>query len=237
MRMIAASAALAILLAAAMPAHAQNSPAAPAPANAPGAALAGAYEISNADHDQICNVTLKADTGPSGMKLDFNRADCAAKFPLLKDVTVWNLVGDNTVKLSDGKGKVLYEFTEVENGMYESLKAGQPLTFLQSAAAAANVVRTLEQMTGDWGVVRGSGDPICTFTLLNKPTAVAGDLQVQVQPGCDAGIARFAATAWQMDRAELLVKNARGQIWKFGENDGIWQRIPEGPDAIMLVKK
>ncbi len=232
MRAILFSAMLAGLFAA--PAHAQNTPAGPSDA---AAALTGPWEISNADHDQVCNVTLKADAGPGGLKLEFNRADCAAKFPPLKDVTAWNLVGDNTVKLTDARGRVLYEFSEVENGMYESLKAGQPLTFLQSAAAAANVVRTTEQMTGDWGVVRGSGDPVCTFTLLNKPTAVAGDLQVQVKPGCDPGIARFAATAWQMDKSELLVKNARGQIWKFGENGGIWQRIPEGPDAITLVKK
>jgi hypothetical protein len=233
MRMTACLAALTAVLATAS-AHAQNPTAAP---NEAAAALAGPFELSNADHDQICNLTLKADTGPGGMKLEFNRADCAAKFPLLKDVTAWSLVGDNTVKLTDSRGRVFYEFSEVENGMYESLKAGQPLTFLQSAAAAANVVRTIEQMTGDWGVVRGSGDPVCTFTLLNKPTAIAGDLEVKVQPGCDPGIARFAAIAWQMDRAELVVKNARGQIWRFGENDGIWQRIPEGPDAIMLVKK
>lgn len=218
----------------AAPARAQNPPAAPNPA---AAALAGPFEISNADHDQICNLTLKADPGPGGLKLEFNRADCTAKFPLLKDVVAWTLVGDNTVKLTDARGRIFYEFSEVENGMYESLKAGQPLTFLQSAAAAASVVRSIEQMTGDWGVVRGSGDPVCTFTLLNKPTAIAGDLQVQVQPGCDAGIARFAATAWQMDKSELVVKNGRSQIWRFGENDGIWQRIPEGPDAIMLVKK
>ena len=234
MRVTACFAVCATLFAATL-SQAQNPP--PAMPSDAAAALAGAYEISNADHDLICSVTLKAEPGPGGMKLDFNRADCAGKFPALKDVTAWSLVGDNTVKLTDSKGKAFYEFTEAENGMYEFLKAGQPLTFLQSAAAAANVVRTIEQMTGDWGVVRGSGDPVCTFTLLNKPTATVGDLTVQVQPGCDAGIARFAATAWQMDKSELLVKNGRNQIWRFGENDGIWQRIPEGPDAIMLVKK
>ena len=63
MRLTACFVAAAALLTAA-PADAQNPPAAP---NAAAAALAGPFEISNADHDQICNVTLKADAGPGGL--------------------------------------------------------------------------------------------------------------------------------------------------------------------------
>lgn len=200
-------------------------------------ALIGAWEISNADHDQICAVTFKRDPGAAGgMKLDFNRADCAAKFPPLKEVVAWTL-NDDTVKLNDSKGKPLYEFTEVENGMYESLRAGQPLTFLQSAAAAADVVRNVSQMTGDWGIVRGSGDPVCIITLLNAPAAVVGDLVVSVKPGCDKGIAGFGFAGWQMDKNELVLKSSTSRIWRFEENNGIWQRVPEGADGIMMVKQ
>lgn len=231
MRIFAICFALALLAA---PAFAQ----APAPA-ADKEAIAGAagqYEVSNADHDQICPMTLRADPGPGGFKLDFNRADCAAKFPPLKDVTAWNLVVD-TIKLTDARGRVLYEFTEVENGMYESLRPGQPLTFLQSAASAADLVRTVEQLTGDWGVVRGAGDPVCVFTLINAPTGAVGDLQVTVKPGCDKGIAAFAPTAWQMDKGELVLKNARAQLWRFAESNGMWLRVPEGREAISLIKQ
>src|SRR5512147_153296 len=91
---------------------------APGPDKEAIAGVAGQYEVSNADHDQICPMNLRADAGAGGFKLDFNRADCAAKFPPLKDVTVWALVGDDTIKLTDSRGRVFYEFTQVENGMY-----------------------------------------------------------------------------------------------------------------------
>ena len=211
-------------------------PSADAPAKDAVGAVVGAWEISNADHDQICSVGLSGEKRPGGYKIDFNRPDCIAKFPPLKDVVAWN-IADDTIKLIDAKGKIYYEFNEVEGGMYESLRVGQPLTFLQNAASAADLVRTVEQMTGDWGVVRGSGDPVCIITLINAPGAATGDLKLQVKPGCDKGIAAFVATAWQMDHNELLLKNNRAQIWRFGETNGIWQRLPEGPDALSLVKQ
>jgi hypothetical protein len=201
------------------------------------AAMIGDWEISNADHDQTCAVTFRDAPGPAGgMKLDFDRAACAAKFPLLKEAAAWKMA-DDTVKITDAKGRLLYEFTEVEDGMYESLREGQPLTFLQSAAAAADIVRNVSQMTGDWGVVRGSGDPVCIITLMNAPAANVGDLQLQVKPGCDKGIAAFGFAAWQMDKNELVLKSTANRIWRFEENNGIWQRVPEGVDAILLVKQ
>ena len=97
-------------------------------------ALVGPWEISNADRDQTCSLTLKAEPGPGGFRLEFDKPGCAAKFPPLKDVAAWNLSGDSNVRLNDARGRMIYDFTEVESGMYESLKAGQPLTFLQTAA-------------------------------------------------------------------------------------------------------
>jgi hypothetical protein len=200
-------------------------------------AIVGSWEISNADHDQSCMLTLKADPAPGGArKLEFDKAGCAAKFPPLKEVTAWNLTGDSNVRLTDAKGKIIYDFTEVENGMYESLRAGQPLTFLQSAAAAAEAVRTVEEMTGEWSVVRGGGDPICMLTLSNAP-ASPGELALQVKPGCDPAVVRFGPLTWSMDHGELVLKSARGQIWRFEDNNGVWQRVPQDPDQILLSKR
>jgi hypothetical protein len=92
-------------------------------------------------------------------------------------------------------------------------------------------------MTGEWGVVRGSGDPVCILTLINAPAANVGDLQLQVKPGCDKGIAAFGFASWQMDKNELVLKSGTNRIWRFEESNGIWQRVPEGVDAIMLVKQ
>ncbi len=82
-------------------------------------ALAGPWEISNADHDKICAVTLRAEPTSGGLKFDFDRAACGTNFPPLKEAAAWDLIGDNVVRVVGAKGKVLYEFTEVEAGTYE----------------------------------------------------------------------------------------------------------------------
>jgi hypothetical protein len=197
-------------------------------------ALAGNYEMSNADRDRTCMLTLKADSGPGGFKLDFDRNACAAAFPPLKDVAAWTLFND-AIRFTDARGKIAFEFTEVEDGMYESLRAGQPLTFLQNAAIAKEAVRTNEEMSGDWNVVRNAGTPICRLTLTTNPTG-SGDLAVQVKPGCDAVVTRFAPALWQMDRGELLLKSARGQVWRFEDANGAWQRVPTDRDPVMLTR-
>jgi hypothetical protein len=196
-------------------------------------ALAGPWEISNADHDKTCAITLRADTTP--FKLEFDRAACGVDFPPLKEATAWELIGDDVVRVVGAKGKVLYEFTEVESGTYESLRPGQPLTFLQSAAALGPPPHTAEQMTGDWSVVRGSSAPICTLTLA-MTAAGKDEYAIKVQPGCDPVVIAFGPASWHMEHGELVLKSTRGPTWRFEDNDGTWQRVPEGRDAIMLVR-
>jgi hypothetical protein len=199
-------------------------------------ALAGPWEMSNADRDQTCMLTFKAESGPGGYKLEFDKAGCPAKFPPLKDVAAWTLAGDSNVRLVDGRGRIVYDFTEVENGMYESLKAGQPLTFLQSAASAAEAVRTVEQMMGEWSVVRGTIE-ICVFALTNT-AASPGEMAMQARPGCDAAITRFGPVTWQFDHGELVMKSARGQVWRFEDNNGTWERrVPREAEPLMLTKR
>ncbi|HWM46111.1 MAG TPA: AprI/Inh family metalloprotease inhibitor [Xanthobacteraceae bacterium] len=198
--------------------------------------LVGAWEMSNADHDQTCMITLKAETGGAGYKLEFEKGPCVAQFPPLAGVSAWTLTSDSSVRLVDAKGKVIYDFTEVESGMYESLRPGQPLTFLQSAASVAATVRTVEQMMGDWSVQRGSGE-VCVMTLSNTP-ASPGEMAMQVKPGCDAAVMRFGPVTWQMDHGELVMKSARGQIWRFEDNNGVWERrVPREAESVILSKR
>ncbi len=198
-------------------------------------AMVGVWEISNADHDKTCSVTLGGDTAPGGFKLDFNRTACAADFPPMKETGAWNLIGDDVIQLLNPKGKVLYEFTQTEGGIYESLRPGQPLTFLQNAAAAAPPPKTTEEMTGEWSVVRGASAPICSLTLTLQP-AGKDELSLKVGSGCDPAVLRFGPVSWHMEHGELVLKSARGPTWRFEEADGTWQRVPEGTDPIMLVR-
>jgi hypothetical protein len=221
-----------LLLLAPTLANAQTSPAAPASDAVKD--LLGAWQMSNVDRDATCVITLRTEMAPGGMKLDFDKAACAKAFPPMKEVTVWSLVND-AIRLTDARGKIAFEFTEVEDGMYESLRAGQPLTFLQNAAAAEAAVQTADQTAGNWNIVRSAGVPICTLSLSSTPVG-GGDLGLQVLPGCDATVMQFGPKTWQMEHGELLLKSARGQIWRFEDANGIWQRVPASADAYMLMR-
>jgi hypothetical protein len=136
----------------------------------------------------------------------------------------------------DARGRSLIEFSEVEDGIFEAPTPGVGVLFLQNAAAAAAPPRPVEQLAGDWAIVRKGGTPVC---LLALTMAKAGDgLVLNVKPGCDAAIARINFTQWRIDRDELLLVPARGNPWRFEEVDGtVWRRMPETAEQITLVRQ
>ena len=200
-------------------------------------AMIGKWEISNADRDRICQLTFKADPSGTLFKLELDK-ECQVQMPELKDVVGWTIGGLDLVKLMDNKGKPVFEFSEVESGIFEAQRPGEGIFFIQNAAAAAAPVSiSLEQMAGDWGVVRGSGKMVCTITLTN---AAAGDdaFALKVKPGCEPFVTSFGPAAWYMDRGELVLRSRAGRFWRFEANDPTnWQRIPESREPVNLVRQ
>jgi Protease inhibitor Inh len=200
--------------------------------------MIGKWEISNADRDRTCSLSFRADPAGNLFKLEIDKA-CPVQMPELKDVTGWTIGGLDLVRLLDSKGKPIFEFSEVESGMFEAQRPGEGIFFMQNAAvAAAPLGLAADQMAGDWNVVRSSGKTICTITLTN---AAAGNdaFALKVKPGCDALVTRFGPAAWYMDRGELVLKSSRaGQFWRFEESDPTnWLRVPEGREPITLVRQ
>jgi hypothetical protein len=197
----------------------------------------GGWEMSNADRDKACNVTFRADAARSGYKLELDPA-CITVFPFVKDVEGWTLSND-VVRLVDARGKVVFEFTEVESGMYEAERAGEGLYFLQNAAAAP-VFRTADQMTGEW-IVTQQSKQICAMTLAKTPVPNQEEaLALQIKPGCGSVVARLNFILWRMDQGELVLASAGGQSWRFEEEDTqtfTWRRVPEGADDIRMIRK
>jgi Protease inhibitor Inh len=198
--------------------------------------MIGKWEISNADRDRTCYLTFKADPNGALFKVDLDKA-CAAQMPELKDVIGWTIGGLDLVKLMDGKGKPLFEFSEVESGIFEAQRPGEGIFFMQNAATTAVASVPLDQMAGDWGVVRGSGKTVCTITLTN--TAAGSDaFALKLKPGCEAFVTGFGPAAWYLDRGELVLKSKAGRFWRFEANDPTnWQRVPEGREPINLVRQ
>src|SRR5271155_1723676 len=187
-------------------------------------AMVGNWEFSNADHDKICRFAFRADAVTGGFKVDVDR-NCATLFPSTKEVAGWTLDSYGTLRLLDARGNAVIELTEAEAGIFDGFQPGEGRYVLQSPAAAP--VRSAKDMLGVWAIARGTGKPICVLTLANNP-AGAENLPLKVKPGCDPFVARFGPTYWRIDRGDLILLSARGQAWRFEEDDAnTWLRVPE----------
>jgi hypothetical protein len=196
--------------------------------------MAGGWEISNADRDKICTVTLAAEPlrGGIGMKLAFDPA-CAEAFEVTKEVAAWRLDNDG-LHFVDAKGRALIDLDEVEKGIFEGMRPGEGRYFVQSLAAVVPEA-TAEQVFGEWQVSRGTDEPICVIVFSETP--VAENFSLELKPGCGALVSGFNPTSWNMDRGELVISSAKG-TWRFEEAGEIaWRRVPEGNDPLWLVRQ
>ena len=55
----------------------------------------------------------------------------------------------------------MIDFSEVENGILEGLRQGEGVYLLQNLAAARASQRSMDQMIGDWSVMRGANRVLC----------------------------------------------------------------------------
>jgi hypothetical protein len=219
------------------------------PQNDPIKAMVGNWELSNADHDKVCRLSFRTDPVAAGYKIDVDK-NCPNIFPSTKDITAWSVDNYGNLRLTDAQGNAVLELSQVESGIFDGFQPEQGRYILQAAAAAP--VRSAEQMVGEWAIARGTGKPICTLTLTNAAAAASvpavpagaskpsdvGNLALKVKPGCDVLVTRFGPISWRMESGELILVSPRGQIWHFEENDSnTWQRLPETPDPVLLVRQ
>jgi hypothetical protein len=198
--------------------------------------MIGQWELATTERSKTCVVTLKPDTTPQGMKLDLE-PNCAAALPFTKDITAWNIKGlGDIVRLQDAAGQPVIDFTEVESGIFEGLRTGEGVYILQNLAAARSLAKSMDQMIGDWSMVRGNGQAVCGLTLTN--TEAAGDnFQVFLKPKCDPAVAAFAPTQWRLDHGRMLLMSANGQTWQFEADDNAqWRRVPDSADPLIMIR-
>jgi hypothetical protein len=198
--------------------------------------MIGQWELSTTERSKTCVVTLKADSSPQGLKLELEPG-CAAALPFTKDIKAWSVKGLDIVRLQDGAGQAVIDFTEVESGIFEGLRTGEGIYILQNLAAARSLAKSMDQMIGDWAMVRGNGQPICGLTLTNTE-ATQDNFQVFLKPRCDPVVAGFAPTMWRLDRGELLLMSASGDVWHFEADDNAqWRRVPDSVDPLIMLRQ
>jgi Protease inhibitor Inh len=224
-----ARAALLALLACASPVRAQD-------ASTLKKDMVGQWELSTTERSKTCVVTLKPDTTPQGLKLELEPG-CAAALPFTKDITAWNVRGLDIVRLQDAAGQPVIDFTEVESGIFEGLRQGEGIYILQNLAAARSLAKSMDQMIGDWAMVRGNGVVICGITLTNTE-AGPDNFQVFLKPKCDPAISAFAPTQWRLDHGQMLLLSAKGDIWQFEADDNAqWRRVPDSADPLIMLRQ
>ncbi|WP_299811850.1 AprI/Inh family metalloprotease inhibitor [Tardiphaga sp.] len=197
--------------------------------------MIGQWELSTTERSKTCVVTLKGDGTAQGLKLELEPA-CPKALPFTKDIAGWSVRGFDIVRLQDGSGQSVIDFTEVESGIFEGLRSGEGVYILQNLAAARSLAKSMDQMIGDWSMMRGNGRNICGLTLTNTE-ATPDNFAVFLKPRCDPLVANFNPTVWRLERGELLLTSDRGEIWHFEADDNAqWRRMPDSADPLILVR-
>ncbi len=198
--------------------------------------MVGQWELSTTERSKTCVITLKPDTTPQGLKLELEPT-CAASLPFTKDIKAWNVRGLDIVRLQDAAGEAVIDFTEVETGIFEGLRTNEGVYILQNLAAARSLAKSMDQMIGDWAMVRGNGNTICGLTLTNND-AGNDNFQVFLKPKCDSAVAAFAPTQWRLERGQIMLMSEKGVTWHFEADDNAqWRLVPDSADPLIMLRQ
>jgi hypothetical protein len=198
--------------------------------------MIGQWELSTTDRSKTCVVTLKANPSAQGLKLELEPS-CAKALPFTKEITGWNIKGLDIVRLQDATGEAVIDFTEVETGIFEGVRTNEGVYILQNLAAARSLAKSMDQMIGDWAMVRGNGTTVCGLTLTNND-AGNDNFQVFLKPKCDPAIASFAPTQWRLEHGQILLMSERGETWHFEADDNAqWRLVPDSADPLVMLRQ
>jgi hypothetical protein len=220
---------LSVLSIVATPAHAQD-------ATTLKKSMIGQWELSTTERSKTCVVTIKPDATPQGLKLELEPS-CATALPFTKDITGWNVKGLDIVRLQDATGEAVLDFTEVEAGILEGVRPGEGVYILQNLAAARSLAKSMDQMIGDWSMVRGNGNTVCGLVLTNND-AGNDSFQVFLKPKCDPAVATFAPSKWRLERGQIMLMSDRGDTWRFEADDNAqWRLVPDSADPLIMLRQ
>lgn len=198
--------------------------------------MIGQWELSTTERSKTCVVTLKGDAAAQGLKLELEPG-CATALPFTREIRAWSVRGLDIVRLQDTAGESVIDFTEVETGIFEGLRQGEGVYILQNLAAARSTAKSMDQMIGDWAMVRGNGQPICGLTLTNTD-AGQDNFQVFLKPKCDPLIAQFNPSQWRLEHGQIILMSRSGETWQFEADDNAqWRRVPDTADPLIMLRQ
>jgi hypothetical protein len=200
-------------------------------------ALAANYQLSNADGERKCPITLDPEPAGPGFTLKYEREACVKLFAFLAEVRAWRPGPAGSIRFVRQDGRMIAEFTEGVDGEYEAIREGDAVYFLanlqfvdpKELAQPADVI-------GDWTVARPNGPPLCRLHFSDQPSQDEG-YQLRVEPGCDPALASFAPVSWRLDRGDVVLQSQTGDKLRFGRREGGgWAKVPERPGPLVMTR-
>lgn len=223
--------------------------AAPArPASSEVTALAGGYEITNADGSRKCLVVLRAAAVPGGHAVGL-LPHCRIALPIMASVAAWTAeplkqAPHARIRLHNAVGAVLLDFStagqdgaaearDVTNAAY-SLRPHASAS-LEKRMTALQTQRAATPRTAAAAAAQRTPDPVImqqvagTYSLQRDKGRQTGCTVVlasgtaqgaaKLGPGCtDAGITVFAPSAWHVTDGTLWLVGGKGQRLSFERN-------------------
>ncbi|MFS8037358.1 AprI/Inh family metalloprotease inhibitor [Xanthobacter sp. AM11] len=199
--------------------------------------LAGPFRLTSADGTRACPFILKPDAGGAGLAVEFDRELCAV-IAFSAQVAGWLPDPSGAIRLLNGQGRTVAEFTEATGGSYEALREGDGVYFLASPNAADAPELRMEEVVGAWDLARTAGTPVCRITLLDERLPSGAGFRLALGAGCDAALLRFGPVAWDVEGGNILVRGEGGSaLIRFArQEDGGWARTPERGRPLLLTR-
>ncbi len=200
--------------------------------------MAGAFSLSSADGTRTCPLTLKADPVGANFAATIDGGACST-IAFALQVSGWTPDDSGSIRLLSADGRLVSEFTESTGGVYEALREGDGVYFLASPAATVSADVSLEEMLGDWDLVRAAGSAaLCRWTLTGDARP-GGGYALRVTPGCNAALAEFSPSAWRIEGGNVVVTSASGATpLRFArQEDGGWAKTPERGRPLLLLRQ
>jgi len=200
-------------------------------------ALAANYELTNADGDRKCPMTL--DVKPAGpvLTLVFDRPACVVLFAFMSDVAGWLPGPGGSIRFARANARPVLEFTEGVGGTYEGIREGDAVYFLTNLQYSDPAdAPQFADLLGEWNLSRPGGAAICRVSLTDEPAA-GESFTARVDANCDAALARFGVVAWRLERGDVLLLARNGDKLRFGRQEGgDWMKIPDTPRPLVMSR-
>lgn len=211
--------------------HAEDQAAPPAPETAPAAeasvdpmiaGMAGPFILEQGSGGPQCRVALSTEAAIHAFAIDIPET-CHSDFPELVEVAGWTILEDGTLRLTDALGKGLYEFTEIESGLF--LMSGPP-GFSMVNVDEGDFTETQpieifpEQRAGAYVLSQVEAPELarCELTLLPEP---GGEdwYNAAVDVACPQELTRFEIIGWRPLANGVALIGKPGEIGTLTDSD------------------